>query len=145
MQASVRVVIEGDEKTVEFEAESMEHAHACAVFSTHSGALQGVMLRKIINGDDMSMTETLDQAYSQLGGQTVPYTVCVDGIEEHGIVDISPSALGEHYYNTMDEASKERFRYHVQGQGRCRSGERCPVLQLAQAFGIDHHFRAADH
>lgn len=143
MQASIRVVVDGDEKTVNFEADSLEDCHERAINSTLAGCLHGVLLKKILFGREKSMTEVMDECYHNLGGQTVPYTVWFNGTEDHGVVDISPSALGEYYYQTMDEASKERFRYHVQGTD-CPTGDRCPVLQLAQAFGIDGRFRA-DH
>lgn len=140
MQGYVRFQLPSDdvaETDGPFEADTITELHDIIVDTAQMGAVQG-LLRRMFDNREMAPV-AIAMLYHNMGGQAIPYTLLVEGMEEPGLADISPAALGAHHWKTLTEYPhlKETMRNHVEQD--C-GNPHCPVRSFAEALDLTRHF-----
>lgn len=144
MQATAKFVLNGEEEIVgPFDGENITELHDRVVASVHSGIVVGLLTSMFITRD-ADAEKVLAQVYQNMGGQTVAYTLFIEGEEEVGVVDISPPALGEHHMLML--ANKPEIQKLVMDHVTEDCGSpSCPVRSFFETLGIADRFRSPDH
>jgi hypothetical protein len=144
MQGSVKFGLPGEEEELigPFEAEDLTDLHNMVGNTIRLGVIQGVVVNMMIDRN-RTAAEHLEEAYTNLNGlHAMSYRVYVQDpdIEEAGLADISPTALGEYYFASWSDEQKKVARDHVQGD--C-GNPNCPIVGLIEAFHISDQVRSS--
>jgi hypothetical protein len=144
VEATARFVLsEAEEIVGPFDGENITELHDRVIASVHSGIVAGLLTSMFLN-TEANASKVLAKIHENMGGDSVPYTLFVEGTEEPGVVDISGPALGEHHMRTLTERPElqEMVMSHVVDD--C-GNPTCPVLSFFETLQLVDRFRAPDH
>lgn len=130
MQFGIRFTLPDEEEETDFfEAPNIAAAHD----AVNEKACEGLILAwNILVRQAIPPRTALEICHSNLHGDTIPYTLLIEGGgEEPGIADVSGEACGKMYRKMWTEEQREIAREHV----GCTNGD-CPVLQLIEIFHL---------
>lgn len=131
MRAQVRMVFNGEEDLTQLpEQPSIDLFHDCIHVSIMEGVWESMRLNMFVHRKFVG--PVLDEIYVNMGGQTVPYTLIVEGYgEEPGVCDISADALKKFFLDTADPKNIEMMLDHS-----CSKPEGCPVNDFREFFHL---------